>query len=128
MKKTDVKLAIVIPAFKAKFLAETLSSIASQTSQDFKLYICDDCSREPIEDIVKSFEGRLSFAYNRFDNNLGGVSLVRQWERCIALTSEEWIWLFSDDDIMETNCVEEFYNSLNGSTGKFDVYSTTARY
>jgi hypothetical protein len=34
---------------------------------------------------------------------------------------EEWIWLFSDDDIMHEQCVETFYSEINA--GKlFDLY------
>ena len=41
---------------------------------------------------------------------MGGKSLVKQWERCIDLVGdEEWIWLFSDDDLADPNCVENFY-------------------
>jgi glycosyltransferase involved in cell wall biosynthesis len=122
MNRNSTKLAIVIPAFKGKYLNETLNSIADQTSRQFNLYICDDHSPDPLRDIAKKFEGRLAFSYNRFENNLGNTSLVKQWERCIDVTSEEWVWLFSDDDIMEPRCVEEFYNCLEESPKKFDIY------
>lgn len=104
------KLAIVIPAFKAKYLPETLDSIAAQTDQRFCVYIGDDCSPENIGDIVSHYKGIFNYVYQRFDTNLGGKDLVAQWERCIEMTQgEEWIWLFSDDDCMDINCVSEFY-------------------
>jgi len=34
---------------------------------------------------------------------------------------EEWIWLFSDDDIMGRTCVEDFYGALEKSPG-YDLY------
>lgn len=103
-------LAIVIPAYKATFLAAALDSIAAQTCQDFTLYIGDDCSPNKLEEIVDKYRDKINLVYNRFDTNLGGKDLVAQWERCIYMTQgEEWLWLFSDDDVMEKNCVEEFY-------------------
>lgn len=103
-------LAIVIPAYKSTYLSEALNSIASQTCKDFKLYIGDDCSPNNIEEVVAKYRDKIDLVYKRFDTNLGGKDLVAQWERCIDMTQgEEWLWLFSDDDVMEETCVEEFY-------------------
>lgn len=110
-------LAIVIPAYKSTFLKETLESIASQTITDFTLYVGDDCSPNEIQTIVNEFRNRIDIVYHRFDYNLGGVDLVGQWERCIALTNgEPYIWLFSDDDIMAPNCVETFTRHITSHT------------
>ena len=104
-------LAIVIPAYKQTFLRETLVSIANQTCKDFTLYIGDDCSPYQIKSIVDEFMADIDIVYQRFDENVGGKDLVSHWERCIEMThNEPYIWLFSDDDIMEPMCVEEFLN------------------
>lgn len=113
MMTKQKKLAIVIPAYKATFLAAALDSIAAQTCQDFTLYIGDDCSPNNLEEIVDKYRDKINLVYKRFNTNLGGKDLVAQWERCIDLSHEEkWIWLFSDDDIMQENCVEEFYKTI----------------
>lgn len=107
------RLAIVIPAYKAAFLDETLHSIATQTCKDFTLYIGDDHSPEDIGTIVDRYRGSIPMVYHRFEQNLGGKNLVAQWTRTVALTQgEPWIWLFSDDDIMDPECVERFYQTL----------------
>lgn len=106
-------LAIVIPAYKSTFLAAALDSIAAQTCLDFTLYIGDDHSPNNLKEIVDRYRDKINLVYKRFDTNLGGKDLVAQWERCIDMTQgEEWLWLFSDDDVMENNCVEEFYKML----------------
>jgi len=103
-------LAIVIPAYKAEFLGAALESLVAQTNKDFKVYVGDDASPEGIGDIVAGFSDKLDIEYHRFTENLGGKNLIGQWERCVELCSdEEWVWLFSDDDVMQENCVEEFY-------------------
>lgn len=117
------KLSIVIPAYKATYLAAALDSIAAQTCKDFTLYIGDDCSPHPLEEIVNRYKNRINLVYERFETNLGGKDLVAQWERCIAMTQgEPYIWLFSDDDVMEPKCVEEFYNHLEVTNYSFDIY------
>lgn len=120
------QLAIIIPVYKSTFLKETLDSISNQTNKNFTLYIGDDCSPYNIESIVKNYINKIDIVYKRFDTNLGGHDLVSQWERCIDMTqNEEWIWLFSDDDIMGPLCVESFYNVLNRTKYKplfhFDI-------
>lgn len=116
-------LAIVIPAYKDSFLREALSSIASQTCQDFTLYIGDDCSPHPIKAIVDEFWDKIDLVYKRFDTNLGGKDLVAQWDRCIAMTSgEQYIWLFSDDDVMEEDCVRSFLNLPIEVKQKYNVF------
>lgn len=104
------KLAIVIPAYKSTFLRQTLESIAAQTDKRFTLYIGDDCSPSDLKSIVDEYTDRIHIIYHRFEENLGGRDLVAHWERCISLTiNEPYIWLFSDDDTMDSNCVKSFY-------------------
>lgn len=105
-------LAIIIPAYKSSFLKETLDSLAKQTNKNFTLYIGDDCSPYDLQSVVSQYQGKLDVIYHRFETNMGGADLVGQWERCIALSmAEPWIWLFSDDDTMDSNCVEAFYQT-----------------
>lgn len=113
-------LAIVIPAYKSTFLPAALDSIAAQTCQDFTLYVGDDCSPNPIKETVDRYKSKIDIVYHRFETNLGGKDLVAQWERCIDMTQDEkWIWLFSDDDVMDANCVEEFYKLACKSSSRY---------
>ncbi len=108
------KLAIVIPAYKNDFLRNAILSITSQTCQDFVLYIGDDCSPNDLYSIVSEFEAQPNIVYHKFDTNLGGSDLVAQWNRCLDLVGDEnWCWLFSDDDVMDSGCVEQFYNAVD---------------
>lgn len=117
------RLAIIIPAYKATFLPAALDSIAIQTCKDFTLYIGDDCSPEPIGSIVEPYRDKIELVYQRFETNLGGKDLVAQWERCISMSQDEpYIWLFSDDDVMESNCVEELLRQIEKTEGYYDVY------
>lgn len=112
-KKTvsEKKLAIVIPAYKDLFLEKALSSLANQTCKDFTVYVGDDASPFRVKEIVDSFAQELNLSYTRFDNNLGGSDLVGQWQRCLDLVQDEdWVCLFSDDDMMGPRCVEAFMN------------------
>ena len=106
-------LAIVIPAYKSAFFEKTLASIACQSCKDFTLYIGNDHSPYSLRATVDLYRDRIDIIYKEFDENIGGKDLVAHWERCIDMVrNEEWIWLFSDDDLMDPACVEKFYDVL----------------
>ena len=82
-------MAIVIPAYKGRFLKETLDSIAVQAHKDeFVLYIGDDASPERLDKIVESYQNKVNLVYHRFSENMGGKDLVAHWERCIQLSAD----------------------------------------
>lgn len=113
-KSLENQLAIVIPFFKIYYLENLLLSLVAQTDQRFNLYIGDDASPHDIEDIIRKYNNVLKITYKRFDENLGSSSLVKHWHRSISLTKGEgWIWLFGDDDMMDANCVSDFYSNID---------------
>jgi glycosyltransferase involved in cell wall biosynthesis len=115
-------LAIVIPYYKLTFFEVTLQSLAVQTDKNFKVYIGNDASSEDPVQILEKYKGQFEFSYHRFNTNLGGISLVKQWERCIDLSlDEEWIIILGDDDVLGNNVVEEFYKQYNVFAQKSNV-------
>lgn len=114
-------LAIIIPAYKATFLRESLKSLVAQTNQNFVVYLGDDNSPMNLEEIVREYVDKLTIVYKRFEDNLGGQSLVAQWKRCIELSTERYIWLFSDDDILPPDAVERFWKFEASHNGEFDI-------
>ena len=118
---TPHRLAVIIPAYKPDFLAQSLKCLARQTDQRFSLYVFDDASPADIQGIARSALGTRQFIFKRFENNLGGVSLPRHWDRCVAATQEPWIWLFSDDDLMDDNCVAAFHKFLDTAEASADI-------
>lgn len=107
-------LAIVIPYYKLTFFEETLQSLAIQTDKRFKVYIGDDASLENPSDLLKKYQGKIDFVYHRFDNNIGSVSLVKQWERCIAMTRNEgWIMILGDDDVLDDTVVASWHENYD---------------
>ena len=82
-------LTIVIPYYKIDFFEETLISIANQTDKRFNVYIGDDTSPDNPSLLLDKFKDSFNFNYKRFDSNLGSISLVKQWHRCIDLVQDE---------------------------------------
>lgn len=107
-------LAIVIPYFKIKFFEDCLLSLKNQVNKDFVVYIGNDASIDDPGELLEEYSKFIKIIYFRFRENLGGTSLVGQWNRCIDLVgSQEWIMVLGDDDKLGPGCVEEFYYSLD---------------
>lgn len=110
------RLAVIIPAYKASFLKACIDSFAAQSNQDFHLYVFNDASPENIDHIIQPHLSARNISYHKFEENLGGKSLIKHWERCIHKTSEEWVWLFSDDDYVSNDTVELFYRFIKNNS------------
>lgn len=122
--KTMNELAIIIPAYKGEFFFPCLESISNQSNKGFTVYVFDDQSPDDLSPACKAFQEKMDIKYHRFNENLGRKNLPAHWARCLRKTAgEPWLWLFSDDDIMEKGCVQSFYEEarING-LDKSSVY------
>lgn len=116
------KIAIIIPYYKIDFFEATLSSIANQTDKRFTVYIGNDSSNQDPSSLLEKYVNKFSYVYQKYSTNIGSVSLVKQWDRCVALSkNEKWIMILGDDDILEKNVVEQFYNHLSKFEKKCNV-------
>ncbi len=118
------ELAIIIPAYKTRFLAKALASVSTQTAKNFQIYVFDDGSPNPVKAISHDalMNNGDNWVYQRFDLNLGGSALTKHYDRCVKSTKEPWIWLFADDDIMEEGCVAACWKTIQETAARYDVY------
>lgn len=121
-------LAIVIPAYKKTFLSQTLKSLTAQTCKDFTLYVGDDNSPYDLEGIVMQYYGEMDIVYKKFESNYGLNDLVAHWDRCVEMTVEPFIWFFSDDDIMEPKCVEQYLSLPVEIRKSYLIHTNTKKY
>ena len=99
-------ISFILPAWKSSFLNAAISSIVHQTASDWELVVVDDCSPEPLQQIVESFEDP-RIQYIRNEKNLGGENLVRQWNHSISFATGDYIVLAADDDLYKPTFCEE---------------------
>ena len=101
------KISIVLPAYKKRFLANSIQSILNQTYKNYERIIVNDCSPEDLDSICNSFvDDRIQYYKN--SNNMGGKDLIKCWNHCIQYATGEYLILASDDDIYE----EEFLETM----------------
>lgn len=105
-------LSFILPAWKVRFLQGAITSIVTQTSPDWELVVVDDCSPEPLREIVEAFDDP-RIRYVRNEQNLGGKNLVRQWNHCITFAKGDYIVLAADDDLYRPTFCEECIRLAN---------------
>lgn len=106
----DCDLAIVIPFYKIEYFEKVLESLRDQTNQNFNLYIGNDASPQDPAYLIEKYQSIIS-NYKKYDQNIGGISLTKHWDRCIKnlVQGEEWIMILCDDDFVDPTIVNEFY-------------------
>ena len=100
------KVSFVMPAYKARYIGKAIESILSQTVSGWDLTIVDDCSPEPLREIVEAFHDP-RIRYVRNEQNIGGKDLVRQWNHSISFATGDYIVLAADDDVYKPTFCEE---------------------
>lgn len=117
-----MKFSITIPAFKQRFLNETIESCLAQTYTDFELIIVNDHSPEDIDSVVYSFnDPRIRYFVN--DTNFGALNVVDNWNRCLQYSTGDYVICMGDDDKLLPSCLEN-YLLLISKFPNLDVYHT----
>ncbi len=99
-------VTIAIPAYKATFLKEAIQSALSQTYQRIELIIINDCSPEPIDQIVSKFQdSRIRYIKNT--KNIGFEDPSKNWNKCLSLANGDFFAILCDDDKYEPTFIEE---------------------
>jgi glycosyltransferase involved in cell wall biosynthesis len=119
----DELLEIVIPAYSVRYLEDLLDSLCAQTCNNFKTLVVDDDSPENVADVCQRYVTKLHIRYVHFSPNFGRNDLMAHWNRAVRESSAPWIIVPGDDDMLDPNCVEAFYNELAQHGNRYDVYS-----
>lgn len=102
-----MRISFILPAYKGKYLRESIDSILAQDYTDFELIVVDDCSPDSIREIVDSYDDK-RVSYYRNEQNIGGKDLVAQWNHCLEYAKGDYVILATDDDLYEPNFLSTF--------------------
>ena len=64
-----MKYSFILPAYKAKYFHQAISSILNQTYTDIELVIVNDASPEDLDTIVSSFDDSRIRYYKNKENS-----------------------------------------------------------
>lgn len=105
-------VSICIPTYNGeKFLEVCLDSAIHQSYHNIEIIISDDCSSDATLNIVtKYMENDSRVKLHKNEKNLG---LVGNWNKCIELSSGEWIKYLFQDDYLSLDCIEKMTNAIS---------------
>lgn len=112
----NCKYTFLLPAYKAGYLKEAISSLLAQTYGEFKIIVSDDNSPEDIRSIVNSFDDD-RIEYRRNENNIGGLKLAEHWNLLLDLCDTEYLIVASDDDVY----FDKFLENIDSLTIKYPL-------
>jgi hypothetical protein len=97
-------VTVTIPMYNnARFIAETIQSVLSQTFSDLELLIYDDHSTDGSYEIAASF----SDSRIRLFRNLENLGPERNWNKAISDVRGKYVKLVCGDDILYPECLEK---------------------
>ena len=92
------KVSIIVPNYNhSKFLEQRFSTIINQTFQDFEIIFLDDASKDNSLEVFKKFSKHPKIAKAIINENNSG-SPYRQWNRGLAESRGDYIWIAESDD------------------------------
>lgn len=103
---TKPLISVCIPVYNGeKYLNPCLDSVMLQTFTNYEVIVCDDGSKDKSGSIIEEYAKK--YPQIKFFKNESNLGLVGNWNRCIEHANGTWIKFLFQDDLMNTNCLEE---------------------
>lgn len=105
-----MKISIAMAVYNGeKYIAEQIVSIAEQTVKPDEIVVCDDCSTDNSELVIKKLckEYALNLTYIRNDKNIG---FNKNFEKAILHCTGDIIFLSDQDDVWNNRKIELMMN------------------
>jgi len=103
-----VTLSVAIPTFNG---ADTISETVRSLDQDGvnEIIISDNCSTDATETVIKNLHNNKI----RYYRNIQNLGFDKNCDLAVKRATGEYVWLFSDDDIMQPGAAKKVCNLLS---------------
>lgn len=103
----EIKFSVTIPAYKDRYLKETIDSVLAQTYQNYEIVIVNDASPFDLDSIVHQYtDPRIHYFKN--EKNCGAKNVVDNWNICLSYATGEYVMCIGDDDNLTPRCLQDF--------------------
>lgn len=104
---------------RAFYLKEALISVLNQSFEEFEIILINNASTDNTEEVIKEFsDSRIRYHLN--NKNIGAA---KSHAKALRFCRGEYIYIFSDDDIMEVDNLKLKVAALNENPGVCLVHS-----
>ncbi len=118
----NIKFSIAIPAYKGKYLQETIDSVLAQTYKNYEVVIVNDSSPYNLDNIINRYsDSRIRYFKN--ERNCGAKDVVDNWNICLSHATGDYLMCIGDDDNLTPHCLQDFAN-LIAKYPHLDLYHT----
>ncbi len=107
-------VSVVMPAYKPRFIAQALDSVAAQTYRPLELVVCDDSTDSRIEQQLAAFAARVDFPVH-YSRNPERLWETRSTARGIAQARGEFIKFLHDDDVLDPDCIAAMVEAMGAA-------------
>jgi len=131
IKNKNIKLSVAIPTYNgARYIREALDSIIYQLDdidEKIEIVISDNESTDQTPEIIKEYQEKYPeiISYYRNDQNLGPDKNI---DLAVRRSKGEYVWLFSDDDVLKFPVLKKVLNVLNAYSDLSWIFVNYARY
>ena len=105
-----MKYTFLVPAYKRRYFKEAVSSMLSQSFDDYQIVISDDCSPEGLAELAEELQAEADggrIVYHRNQENIGGLRLVNHWNQLVEQCKSDFFVMASDDDVYNPDFLAE---------------------
>lgn len=103
----SIKFSVTIPAYKDKYLKESIDSVLAQTYQNYEIVIVNDASPYDLDSIVCQYDDP-RIRYFKNEKNCGAKDVVDNWNICLSHATGEYLICMGDDDNLTPRCLKDF--------------------
>lgn len=101
-----VKVSFCIPAYKGKYIKETIDSLLAQTLSDIEIIVVDDRSPDNIAEILSTYKDqRIRYYLN--EENLGGKNPMYNYNKAFSYATGDYSVIAGDDDVYHPQYAEK---------------------
>jgi glycosyltransferase involved in cell wall biosynthesis len=102
-------VSVLIPAYnRPQYLEIALKSVLNQTYKNIEIIICDDSSNNNVAKMIAPY--LKEYPQIRYIKNEVNLGLIKNSNKCLSLSTGEYINYLMDDDIFAHNKIGEMMN------------------
>jgi alpha-1,3-rhamnosyltransferase len=118
---------IVITYNSSKYVLETLESAKAQTYQNIELIVSDDCSTDNTAEICREWieNNKERFVRTELITAEKNTGIPANCNRGVKAAQGEWVKFIAGDDILLSDCIEEFIKFIEDNSDCYLLFSNS---